>query len=119
MGRIVVPFFVLTCGCFLVLGLGLSALATMVQDAHRPTSEQRVAQSASMVSGVVASVDSGNLMIIMKTRFGQAQGFAVSSAEVLKGISQGDTITVELDSQGVARRITKMGTSELSESPQR
>jgi hypothetical protein len=114
-----VPFLTFTFACLFALGLALSALATMAAGPHRPSPGPQVAQSASMVSGVVASVDQGNLMIIMRTRFGQAQGFAVSSADVLKGISRGDTITVELDSQGVARRITKTGTPELSDPSQR
>jgi arginine repressor len=112
-------FFALMVGGVLMLGLGLSALTTMAAGSHSVSSEQRLAQSSNLLSGVVASVDPGNLMIIMRTRFGQAQAFTVSSAEVLKGISQGDTITVELDSEGVARRITKVGTPELSDSSPR
>jgi hypothetical protein len=112
-------FVVLLCSCTFACELVYSAVATTTFGAEpqRPLPGPQIAQS-SMVSGVVASVDQGNLMIIMRTRFGQAQGFAVSSPEILKGINRGDTITVELDSQGVARRITKVGTPELSD-PQR
>ena len=115
----VAPFYALVVSCFFALGLGLSALGAIAAGSHRVASEPLVTQAGNLISGVVASVDEGNLLIILRTRFGQAQGFAVSSAEVLKGISRGDTITVELDAEGVARRITKTGTPELSESSPR
>jgi hypothetical protein len=103
--RVTVPFFTLVVASLFALALGLLSIAAMPIDAEGPA-EHRLAQ-ANLVSGVVASVDPANLILIMRTRFGQAQGFPVSSAELLKGINQGDAITVELDAEGVARRITK------------
>jgi hypothetical protein len=107
--RILVPVFTMVFSLLFALALGLLglvALSTGPSDA----ADQQLMQAEHLVSGVVASVDQSNLMIIMRTRFGRAQAFPVSSSEILKGITQGDAITVELDAQGVARRITKMGT---------
>jgi hypothetical protein len=105
--HITVPVFTLVFSLLFALALGLLGLVAL---STGPSVAQQVAQAENVVSGVVASVDPSSLMIIMKTRFGRAQAFPVSSVELLKGITQGDAITVELDAQGVARRVTKTGT---------
>jgi arginine repressor len=99
---------VLTSALILSLLLGLlmtMALSLPVSKSAEP--DQRTAQADVVVSGVVASVDPANQMIIMKTRFGRAQAFTVVRPDLLKDVSEGDTITVELDQQGVARKVTK------------
>lgn len=108
--RILVPVFTMVFSLLFALAMGLLGLVALSTGPSVGAADQQLTQAEHLVSGVVASVDQSNLMIIMRTRFGRAQAFPVSSAEILKGITHGDAITVELDAQGVARRITKMGT---------
>jgi hypothetical protein len=93
----------------LLFGLLMNmAFSVPVSKPLEPT--QRTAQAEMVVSGVIASLDQPNLTIIMRTRFGQAQAFTVANPDLLKDLSQGDAIMVELDQQGVARKVTKTGT---------
>jgi arginine repressor len=105
---------VLTSALVLSLLLGLLMTMALSLPVSKPAEpEQRTAQADVVVSGVVASVDAANQMIIMKTRFGRAQAFTVARPDLLKDVSEGDTITVELDQQGIARKITKAAISAV------
>jgi hypothetical protein len=100
-------FTLLVCLSF-ALALGLLGIAALSTE-RVVAADRQMAQGDTQISGVVASVDQSNLLVIMRTRFGRAQSFPVSSADLLKDISPGDAISVELDAQGVATRITKTG----------
>jgi arginine repressor len=98
---------VLTSALVLTLLLGLLMTLALSLPVSKPAEPERTAQADVVVSGVVASVDPANQMIIMKTRFGRAQAFTVARPDLLKDVSEGDAITVELDQQGIARKVTK------------
>jgi hypothetical protein len=109
--RLLIPATLIVSLAFL-MAMGLLVTATLSTNPSVLAADRQLAQGDTRISGVVASVDVSNLLVIMRTRFGRAQSFAVSNADLLKGISQGDAITVDLDAQGVATRITKTGTPD-------
>jgi hypothetical protein len=114
--RVLVHGFILLVCLAFALALGLLGIAAISSEPIAAIStepvvaaDRQIAQGDTQISGVVASVDSSSLLVIMRTRFGRAQSFPVSNADLLKGIAPGDAISVELDAQGVATRITKTG----------
>jgi hypothetical protein len=68
---------------------------------------------AEVFSGTIESIDPSGLTMTVKTAVGREVSFSVKKPELLTGLSRGERISVELDEQHVATKITKVGIPEL------
>ena len=69
------------------------------------------------VGGTIEGIDSAGLRIIIQTDLGKSESLPVANAEVMKGVSKGDQVSVELDEQGRVMKIVKTSPDQVVPEP--
>jgi len=90
---------------FVVLAFGSS----WVQAQQSP----RTQKSAELFSGTVEAVDATQGKITVKNDLGHDIPLQLLNPDLLKGITVGDRVSVQLEKPGVAKKITKLTVPEL------
>jgi len=78
-----------------------------------PLTVTHAGQSAEVFSGTVEDVKAAEGKITVKNELGRAVALELINPELLKGVTVGDHVSVELEKPGVARKITKLAVPEL------
>jgi hypothetical protein len=89
-------------------------MASTVQAQQSP----RTQQSAQIFSGTVEAVDEAQAKITVKNDLGQDVPLQLLNPDLLKGISVGDRVSVQLEKPGVAKKIAKLTVPELPAPPE-
>ena len=59
------------------------------------------------IGGTIESVDPAGLRVTILTELGGKESFAVADESVLMGLTNGDRVSVEMDDQGIVKKIVK------------
>ena len=102
----------------LITGISLILLAGMVVPAIEaetvPLPTQGNPTVIKFVGGTIEEVDPAGLRITIQTDMGKKVSFPVSNAEVIRGLTKGDQVSVELDEQGKVLKIVKNNSAPKS-----
>ena len=60
------------------------------------------------VGGTIEEIDHTGLRVTIQTEMGQKESLPVADAEVIKGLTKGDRVSVEMDEQGKVMKIVKL-----------
>ena len=69
------------------------------------------------IAGTVQAIDPAGLNIIVQTDQGRSEMLPVISADAVKGLAEGDSVSVELDEKGTVVKIVKT-TAQPKQSPE-
>ena len=100
--------FILIVGVLVFVGMGLSvgqADPGLMPDA-----------GPKFIAGTVEAIDPAGMNIIVQTDQGKSEMLPVASADAVKGLAKGDSVSVELDDKGTVVKIVKT-TPQPNQSP--
>jgi hypothetical protein len=66
------------------------------------------------IGGTIEGIDSAGLQLTIQTDQGQKESLKVANAEVMKRVTKGDRVSVELDEQGRVMKIVKIPSDPVS-----
>ncbi|HKW86627.1 MAG TPA: hypothetical protein VJM82_06135 [Nitrospiraceae bacterium] len=89
-----------------VLSLGTASF-TYAADVTSNQETLRVAVTT-FIGSTIEEIDSAGLKVTVKTDQGESLSLSVANAEVMKGLTKGDRVSLELDVQGRVRKIVKI-----------
>jgi len=69
------------------------------------------------IAGTVQAIDPAGMNIIVQTDQGRSEMLPVISADAVKGLAEGDSVSVELDEKGTVVKIVKT-TAQPKQSPE-
>lgn len=78
---------------------------------------QPLDRSARLHTGTIQDLDASELKLTLKTDLEKAIFVKVVRPDLMKELTAGDRVTVELDENGLAHKITKVGAPELRAPP--
>jgi Cu/Ag efflux protein CusF len=90
--------------------LVIFVFATSSALAQQPPKTQ---QSPQVFSGTVENLDASHAKVTIKNDLGHDIPLQVLNPDLLKGISVGDRVSVEVEKAGTAKKITKLTVPEL------
>ena len=70
-------------------------------------------QSAEVFSGTIAQLNAAEGKVTVKNEIGRDVALDLVNPELLKGLTVGDQVSVELEKPGTAKKITKLSVPEL------
>lgn len=70
--------------------------------------ETLLVASTTYIGSTIEEIDLAGMKIIIKTDQGESLSLSVANAEVMKGLTKGDRVSLELDVQGRVRKIVKI-----------
>lgn len=85
----------------LVMGLVITSSPAASPDRTDPT-------LAKFVGGTIEEIDPASLRVTIQTEMGKKESLPVTDAGVIKGLSKGDRVSVEMDEQGTVVKIVKL-----------
>lgn len=70
-------------------------------------SQATLVASTTFIGSTIEEIDLAGMKITIKTDQGESLSLSVASAEVMKGLTKGDRVSLELDVQGRVMKIVK------------
>ena len=70
-------------------------------------------QSGDVFNGTVEALDAAKATLIVKNELGRQVVLELMNPDLLRGLSQGDQVSIEMEKPGVARKVTKLSVPEL------
>jgi hypothetical protein len=92
--------------------MALAILAVLVVSTLEPLPSWSQ-QAGDVFNGTVEAMDSGQGTLTVKNELGRQVVLELSNPDLLRGLSQGDQVTIELEKPGVARKVTRLSVPEL------
>ncbi len=92
-------------GASLLLVVGMVVPAIEAETVLLPT--QGNPTVIKFMGGTIEEVDPAGLKITIQTDMGKKVSFPVSNAEVIRGLTKGDQVSIELDEQGKVLKVVK------------
>lgn len=80
-------------------------------------SQGALVASTTLIGSTIEEIDVAGLKVTIKTDQGESLSLSVANAEVMKGLTKGDRVSLELDVQGRVMKIVKI-TPDLKFAPE-
>lgn len=80
-------------------------------------SQATLVASTTFIGSTIEDIDLAGMKITIKTDQGESLSLSVANAEIMKGLTKGDRVSLELDVQGRVMKIVKI-TPDLKIAPE-
>jgi hypothetical protein len=93
--------------------LAALVLTVLVSGGLCASSPVQAEQSAEVFSGTIEQLNAAEGKVTVKNQIGRDVALDLVNPDLLKGLTVGDHVSVELEKPGTARKITKLSVPEL------
>jgi hypothetical protein len=70
-------------------------------------------QQGQVFNGTVEAMDAAQGTLTVKNELGRQVVLELSNPDLLRGVSQGDQVSIELEKPGVAKKVTRLSVPDL------